>query len=302
MAGDWIKMRSNLWDDPRVGALVDLTESSEAAVIGGLYWLWATADQHSEDGCMPKLSMRQIDRKTGIPGFAAALVQIEWLTDDPQGVVILNFQEHNGATAKKRLLTAKRVANFKLGNAGVTQGALPDEHGTVSGALPRERDRDREEGNTPAPDGAGGDPPPVDMTALTKSELWKAGKSLLREQGMPMAQCDTFIGKLVKDHGEAAVLEAVQVAVVNRPAGASDYLVGVLREKTKPTPKTTQADRRASTLAGLTGNFQGAKDAQHRGDAIDVQARVVPGHSTGTHGLGGAGLFPSRGTNGGKGG
>lgn len=48
MAGDWIKMRSNLWDDPRVARICDLTDVGEAAVVGGLYWLWATADQHSE--------------------------------------------------------------------------------------------------------------------------------------------------------------------------------------------------------------------------------------------------------------
>ena len=79
MAGDWIKMRGNLWDDPRVSKLVDLTGSSEAAVIGALYWLWATADQHTEDGCMPGLNLRQIDRKTGVPGFAAAMVEIGWI-------------------------------------------------------------------------------------------------------------------------------------------------------------------------------------------------------------------------------
>ena len=91
MAGDWIKMRGNLWDDPRVSALVDATDSSEAAVVGGLYWLWATADQHTEDGTMPGLTVRQIDRKTGLPGFGQALVSIGWLADHPEGVRIVNF-------------------------------------------------------------------------------------------------------------------------------------------------------------------------------------------------------------------
>ena len=66
MAGDRIKVRGNLWDDPRVGAVVDATESTEAAVVGALYWLWSTADQHTEDGFMPGLTLRQIDRKTGV--------------------------------------------------------------------------------------------------------------------------------------------------------------------------------------------------------------------------------------------
>ena len=43
IAADWMKMRTNLWDDPRVGAIADDAGTNEAAVIGALYWLWATA-------------------------------------------------------------------------------------------------------------------------------------------------------------------------------------------------------------------------------------------------------------------
>lgn len=137
MAGDWIKMRGNLWDDPRVSRLVDLTDTSEAAIVGGLYWLWATADQHSEDGVMPGLTMRSINRKTGIAGFAEALVSIGWLVDNDAGVSICHFEEHNGASAKSRLMTAKRQADFKA-NAKVTQPPLPENDSVVTDALPRE--------------------------------------------------------------------------------------------------------------------------------------------------------------------
>lgn len=113
MAGDWIKMRGNLWDDPRVAKLCDLTGQSEAAVIGGLYWLWATADQHTEDGCMPGLTLRQIDRKTGIQGFGAGLCAIGWLLEDEAGVVLANFEEHNGTSAKRRCTDAQRKANSR---------------------------------------------------------------------------------------------------------------------------------------------------------------------------------------------
>lgn len=120
MAGDWIKMRGNLWDDPRVARICDLTDASEATVVGALYWLWATADQHSEDGVMEGLTLRAIDRKTGVKGFGEALVTIGWLADNPEGVRIVRFDEHNGASAKKRIQTAKRVANHKASNAEET--------------------------------------------------------------------------------------------------------------------------------------------------------------------------------------
>jgi hypothetical protein len=79
MAGDWIKMRSNLWNAPRMQCLCDETGQIEATVVGALYWLWATADQHSEDGFMPGLSAATIDRKCGMAGLGEALLAVGWI-------------------------------------------------------------------------------------------------------------------------------------------------------------------------------------------------------------------------------
>ncbi len=151
MAGDWIKMRGNLWDDPRVAKLADMTNSHEATIIGALYWLWATADQHTEDGIMPELTTRSIDRKTGVTGFATALISIGWLTIEGDGVTIPEFEKHNGSSAKKRMQTAKRVAKFVAANA-VNQPTSQNTNAhsvskSVITALPREEKR-REEKNT----------------------------------------------------------------------------------------------------------------------------------------------------------
>lgn len=67
---------------------------------------------------------------------------------------------------------------------------------------------------------------PVPLTAddMTKAELWSAGKSLLQQAGLPKAQCGSFVGKLVKDYGEAVVVEAVRSAVTAQPADPVEYL------------------------------------------------------------------------------
>jgi hypothetical protein len=195
MSGDWIKMRGNLWDDPRVSRLVDLTESSESAVVGALYWIWATADQHSEDGIMPGLTLRAIDRKTGLQGFSDALITIGWLADHPEGVRILKFDEHNGESAKKRCQTAKRVAKFKGNNVEVTQGALPDEQNSVSGALPRDREEKKEEKDTHT---AGASLPEVWM--LTKTMRDEA----IAEFPHWTAEVVLSIAKQFADHHRAA--------------------------------------------------------------------------------------------------
>lgn len=113
MAADWIKMRGNLWDDPRVTRLCDLCDCGEAQIIGGLYWLWAMADQHTENGLLPGLSIRQINRKTGITNFGEALCEVGWIEDRESAVVIERFEEHNGSSAKRRAADAQRKANSR---------------------------------------------------------------------------------------------------------------------------------------------------------------------------------------------
>jgi len=186
MAGDWIKMRGNLWDDPRVGALVDATDSSEATVIGGLYWLWASADQHTEDGFMPGLSLRQIDRKTGIKGFGQAVASIGWIEECEEGIRIVRFDEHNGASAKKRCQTAKRVAKHKAGDDAVTPKDETGNAVNVTQALPRDREEKEQEqeptGNTLAPKDS---PAPVPTEVREGQQPTAAGIPcrLLREAG-----------------------------------------------------------------------------------------------------------------------
>ncbi|WP_272962306.1 conserved phage C-terminal domain-containing protein [Alcanivorax jadensis] len=142
MAGDWIKMRSNLWDDPRVARLCDLTDQGEAAVIGGLYWLWAAADQHTEDGFMAGLSLRQIDRKTGVQGFGQAVVDVGWMKEECDGIQIVNFDDHNGASAKRRSMEAKRKAYSRKSSASDA-----DKRSTKQGhhaELEKEKEKEKE--------------------------------------------------------------------------------------------------------------------------------------------------------------
>ena len=93
---------------------------------------------------MPGLSLRRIDQKTGVKGLGAALCEIGWIADHPEGVCIVKFEEHNGTSAKKRCQTAKRVANHKAGNAQQDEEVDEGNAHSVTSALPRE-EKSREE-------------------------------------------------------------------------------------------------------------------------------------------------------------
>lgn len=110
---NWIKMRGNLWDDPRVAKICDVTGKREAEVIGGLYWLWSMADEQTDDGTLIGLSTATIDRKTGIKGFGEAVLGIGWIEQLPDGLLIARFEEHNGASAKRRSMEAKRKGEVR---------------------------------------------------------------------------------------------------------------------------------------------------------------------------------------------
>lgn len=84
---------------------------------------------------------------------------------------------------------------------------------------PDPRPQTNSEAKASATDGGG-----KSATELTKAELWTVGKSLLAEQGMPKAQCGSFVGKLVKDYGDQVVVDAVRATVLQRPADAAEYL------------------------------------------------------------------------------
>ena len=228
MAGDWIKMRGNLWDDPRVSALVDATDSTEAAVVGALYWLWATADQHTENGVMPGLTLRQIDRKTGVTGFAAALVAIGWIADHPEGIRIINFEEHNGASAKKRCSTSKRVATHRASNDDVTQQALQEEQPSVTTALAREEKRREEKNKDSVAKATGGKPP---LVTDPDEIIFGYGLALLTNAGTVEKQARSFLGGLRKHHGDESLIDKLRECAKAKPLQPLEWLAAALPPK-----------------------------------------------------------------------
>lgn len=115
MAGDWIKMRHDLPDDPAVIGVAARTGLDEDAVIGKLLRLWSWADRHTVNGDAPSVTLVWIDRHVGATGFASALVAVGWLEETSDGIRIPKFDAHISESAKQRALTARR--NRKLRDA-----------------------------------------------------------------------------------------------------------------------------------------------------------------------------------------
>lgn len=102
MAGDWIKMRTDLSDDPAVVAMAVRLEIDEDHVVGKLHRIWAWADRHTIDGATSGVNEAWVDKFVAKRGFAAAMQSVGWLVIAEDGIRFPGFEKHNGESAKKR--------------------------------------------------------------------------------------------------------------------------------------------------------------------------------------------------------
>lgn len=101
-------MRTNLQRNPRVLRMASALNADRLRVIGGLHAAWSLADEQTEDGCLDAYTFQTIDEMIGWTGFCAALEAVGWITQDAQGVVFPRFDQHNGASAKRRAQESDR--------------------------------------------------------------------------------------------------------------------------------------------------------------------------------------------------
>lgn len=138
MSSDWIKMRSDLGDDPAVIAIASQLGVSEFEAVGRLHCLWSWADRHTTNGVVQGVSSEWIDRRVG-QGMAAAMEAVGWLSRNCGVVTFPGFDKHNGRTAKERAEDARRKRESRSCPEDVRDesGQTPDENQT------RERERER---------------------------------------------------------------------------------------------------------------------------------------------------------------
>lgn len=108
MAGDWIKVRDDLVDDPAVAGIGTILGLDKYAVVGRLVKVWSWLDRQSRDG-HAAVARSYIDELVHTPGMGAAMEQVRWLqVVNECHIFFPNFERHNGKSAKKRALATRR--------------------------------------------------------------------------------------------------------------------------------------------------------------------------------------------------
>ena len=159
MAGDWIKLRTNLHGDPAVIAMARALREDAFSIVGRLHALWAWADQHTDDGELPYTVLDDINDVVKKRGFAEQMVRVGWLEHRPDepGIIIPLWDRHNGRSAKKRCLDSEAQRRKRETHTDINRTMSE----TISDKKRREPDQRREEkSNTPIVPASGDQPAP----------------------------------------------------------------------------------------------------------------------------------------------
>lgn len=176
---NWIPMRTDLLSDARVVTLALRTSVTQVTVVGALFVVWSQADAHGVgEHAYLSCPAEAIDVLTGVPGFAAALVEIGWMRPVENGVEFPNYLSHNGSTMKSRLLANRRQARWRKGN---TPEFAVDAKRYESNATPSQKrlpQNHTEQKNFPPNPPKGGRPvtersrPPASQIAWNPEDTW----------------------------------------------------------------------------------------------------------------------------------
>lgn len=108
MAGNWIKMRADLFTHPKVVRMASALQADTLRTVGGLMSTWCLFDAHSEDGQLDGYTPEVLDAHLRWPGFSEAMTAVGWLLNSPNGLSLPRFDTHNGQSAKRRAQDADR--------------------------------------------------------------------------------------------------------------------------------------------------------------------------------------------------
>lgn len=134
MAGHWIKWEKGLMRKPEIMAIAQALGCSDAHAAGVCMTVWEWADDVTTEGII-RIDKRSVDKVSGQPGLADAMVAVGWLVVSDSAIQFPNYDRHNGLTAKERALDANRKRVWRA--SGQKPDVNPDYNRTKTGRVHR---------------------------------------------------------------------------------------------------------------------------------------------------------------------
>ena len=160
MAGDWIKMRNDLPNDPAVYKIAALTKLDRFAVIGRLYAFWSWANKHAVDGRVDGATSTVVDDVVRHDGFAESLAAVRWLEISEDSITLPHHERHNGESGKERGLKNARQARWRLSKVSPAStevdGRASTRPSTDASTREEKRREEKNKSEKPSPTSVGG--------------------------------------------------------------------------------------------------------------------------------------------------
>jgi hypothetical protein len=209
MAGDWIKMRTELWTCPQVVRIASELSLPRAHIIGALHGVWSYFDIHSTDGTIAGLPNNLFDVLTETVGLEESLVGVGWLKNDGTSVTLPRYEDHNGPTGKRRAQDQKRKKRVR-GLSADCPGEKRTRGEERRGEKKKKERRKKSAGDTPAPPVF--DPLSTQLPEQLQTERfreawagWVQHRKEIRKKLTP-----TSVGQQIKTLGEMGESRAVE--------------------------------------------------------------------------------------------
>lgn len=164
----WIKVRTDLADDPAVISMSAALNIDRFGIVGRLHSIWAWATDQLADGNAPGVTGSFLDSRVCTPGFAEQMARVGWLVIREDGMSFPKWDVHLSSGAKQRMTTAQRVKEHRRNALSVTE-ALPEKRQTER--REEKTQTDREAGNLSVDSSMS---LPDWLTARRVNEPWKS--------------------------------------------------------------------------------------------------------------------------------
>lgn len=236
MAGDWLKFDSALPEKPETLAMTAaLGWDDPDLTVGKLMRVFRWFDQQTTDGNAVGVTAALLDRVVGVTGFVTAMASVGWIIVGDHSLQLANFAKHNGASAKSRAQTAKRVANHR----SVTPDHQERNAASVTEALAREEKR-RED--ISVANATGVPPPPPQDHVSAADVIFALGVPLLTAAGVSDRNARSMLGLQRKQHGDAAVIDALKRCAQEGPIQPVPWLQAALSVRPPPNKRQSIED------------------------------------------------------------
>ena len=178
---NWIKVQTNLRTSPKLVRISSALKWTPVQSLGAVVHLWMIADEHAtESGLLEGLTFFDLDSMVACPGLAESMAGVGWLKETAKGVQFVNYEEHNGSTAKSRAREQKRKAASRK---------CPPKSGQKADTTRTREKKRREEKN-------------ITTTQITKSET-ESGVGVVDQVDLEKKELANFVNRTAQKLADA---------------------------------------------------------------------------------------------------